>query len=60
MLRPTTFKQIWSSITSRSKDGSFAVVITQGSANNPFVFSNIKAKRRDFTGSFEEEKVAKK
>lgn len=41
-----------------SKDGGFAVVITQGPANNPARIDTIKERGRAFTCSFEEELAA--
>ena len=42
------------SVTLGSKDGGFAVVITQGSANNPRTIDTIKKWEQAFTCSFEE------
>lgn len=41
-----------------SKDGGFAVVVTQGPANNPARVDTIKERGRAFTCSFEEELAA--
>lgn len=46
------------SATGRSKDGGFAVAITQGPANSPSVIDTIKTKGRAFTGSLKKERAA--
>ena len=46
------------SASSRTADGGFAIVVTQGQAEQPTVIGTVRERGRNFTSSFKEEHAA--